>query len=72
MTVVWIVPSDDEPFGVRVPAGPLFEAALDQLVSRASDLMLMSPDVSDGLCIEMNAVPAGIEYELAGWGLFTP
>lgn len=69
-TVVWLALVNGEPVGAEVPAGSLLAASLDYLVTRAGDLMLTSRDVSDGLCIELNNVVDGNEYEIVGWGLF--
>lgn len=70
--VIWLTLVNGEPVGAEVPAGLLLGAGLDYLVSPAGDLMLTSRDVSDGLCIELNHVVDGNEYELVGWGLFNP
>lgn len=71
-TVVWLTLVNGEPVGAEVPARSLLAAGLDYLVSRAGDLMLTSRDVSDGVCIELNHLVDGDEYEIVGWGLFRP
>jgi hypothetical protein len=71
-TVVWLALVNGEPVGMEVPAGALLHAGLDYLVSPAGDLMMTSPDASDGLCIELNHTATGDEYEIVGWGSFKP
>jgi hypothetical protein len=71
-TVVWLALVNGAPVGAEVPADTLLGASLDYLVSRASDLMLTSRDVSDGVCIELNHVSTGDEHEIVGWGAFRP
>jgi hypothetical protein len=71
-TLIWLALVNGEPVGVEVPAALLLGAGIDYLVSRASDLMLTSWDVSDGVCLEFNHLATGDEYEIVGWGLFRP
>lgn len=70
--LVWLGIAHSEPIGIEVPADALLEAALDYLVSPAGDLMITSRDVRDGICIELNSVAAGAEYEIVTWGSFGP
>ncbi len=72
MPVVWFTLVDAKPAGAEVPTEALLDAGLDYLVSRAGDLMLTSTDSSHGLCIELNHLATGDEYEIVGWCAFRP
>ena len=65
---VWI--SGQETVGIRISAAPLLRAATGELVSRAADLWLATPDGSGGVCVELNDEPAGRFWELRAWGAF--
>jgi len=68
---VWITtPAEEEPVGVHVPADSLLRVALDGFVSRASDLMLATPEGASGICVELNHLPDGDFYEVTAWGVF--
>jgi hypothetical protein len=70
LRVVWFATVDSEPVGVEVPAAPLLRAALAYFVTRAGDLMLVSPDAASGICVELNHLATGDEYEVVAWGVF--
>lgn len=72
LSVVWLALVDAEPVGVEVPATAILEAGLSYLVSPAGDLMLTTPDLVDGACIELNHLATGDEYEAVTWGRFRP
>lgn len=72
LRAVWLVLSESEPIGVEVPAAALLRAGTGHVVSPAADLMLTTRDISHGICIELNQVPSGEEYEIAAWGDFRP
>lgn len=72
LSVVWLALVDAEPVGVEVPANAVLEAGLSYLVSPAGDLMLTTPDLADGACIELNHLATGDEYEVVTWGRFHP
>ncbi len=67
---VWLTYSDPVAIGVRVPAQALLSDSLTYFVTRASDLMLSSPDASDGICVELNAMPGRTQFEIKAWGAF--
>jgi hypothetical protein len=71
LTVVWLTLVSSEPVGVEVPAEPLLDAALGYLVSRAGDLMLATPSLTDGLCVELNHQHPQDEYSIVAWGRFS-
>lgn len=70
LSVVWLALVDSEPVGVELPAGVLLRAALTYFVSGAGDLMLTTRDTLDGVCVELNHLPTGDEYEVVAWGAF--
>jgi hypothetical protein len=70
--LIWFTLADDEPIAIEVPAGPVLNAALPYLVSRANDLLLASHNLEDGVSVELNYVPPGNEYEMVTWGRFSP
>lgn len=72
MNVVWFAYMDSEPVGIEAPSETLLGAGLSYLVSPAADLMLTTKDVANGICIEQNHLAEGDEYEVVGWGLFSP
>jgi hypothetical protein len=55
---------------VEIPVAPLLRAAPTLFVSRASDLQLTSSDAGDGICVELNSLPDGEEFELVAWGRY--
>lgn len=67
---VWLALMAGDPVGIEVPAAAVIESALDYLVSPAGDLMLATPRGTDGLCIELNHLAMGDEYEMVTWGRF--
>jgi hypothetical protein len=72
LSVVWLALIDSEPVGVKLSADVLLRAALTLFVSRAGDLMLTTRDGRDGVCVELNHLATGDEYELVAWGAFAP
>lgn len=69
---VWIALANNEPAGLVAPVGPLLRSATSYLVTRAGDLMLVSDDAVDGLCVERNYSDGGDYFEVAAWGAFEP
>ncbi len=69
--MVWFALADTEPVGVEVPAAPILAAGFSYLVSPAGDLMLATQDLADGVCIELNHLATGDEYEVVTWGRFS-
>jgi hypothetical protein len=70
LVVVWLAMVDSEPVGVEAPAAPLLRGALAYFVTRAGDLMLATRDAANGICVELNHVATGDEYEVVAWGVF--
>lgn len=68
--VVWLSLVDSEPVAVGVFAGELLRAALTYFVTSAGDLMLTTRDANDGICVELNHLHTGDEYEVVAWGDF--
>jgi hypothetical protein len=66
--LIWLVLMDAEPVGLEVPASSMLDAALDHFVSGSGDLMLASPGAVDGVCVELNHLATGVEYEIVTWG----
>lgn len=55
---------------VTVPVAPVLTEALRLFVTNESDLMLSTDNARDGLCVELNQMPGGDEYEWSTWGVF--
>lgn len=70
MRAVWLALVGLEPVGFEVPAAELLRSAPDYLVSSAGDLMLATESANDGICIELNHLASGDEYEIVTWGAF--
>jgi hypothetical protein len=72
MRVVWFTQLQvGDAIAFEVPASPLLNAALSQLVVDTNDLMLATPDLASGLCLQWNYIGRDHEYELATWGRFS-
>lgn len=68
--VTWLARQESEVVAVEVQAGTILPLALDAFVSSSADLMLTTDGASDGLCLALNHVPLGDEFELTMWGSF--
>ena len=68
--VVWLHKYAAATGAILVPFSPVVRQALKLFVTREADLMLTTGDVTDGLCIELNQMPHGDEYEWSAWGAF--
>lgn len=68
--VVWLALVDSEPVGVDVPANKMLHSATAFFVTRAGDLMLSTRDAMSGICVELDHLEHGDEYELVEWGIF--
>lgn len=68
---IWLHRDDAVTGAVAVPVAPMLNEALELFVTNESDLMLSMRDATDGLCVELNHMPEGNEYEWAAWGRFT-
>lgn len=67
---IWLALATNEPAAMKVPAAPLLRSASTYLVTRAGDLMLVSADTNDGICVELNYSATGDEYEISAWGVY--
>lgn len=70
LSAVWLAFVDSEPVGVETSARSLIRVALTYFVTGAGDLMLTTWDAADGLCLELNHLATGDEYEMVVWGAF--
>jgi hypothetical protein len=70
MDAVWLHKYAAATGAVVVPLEPVLRQALRLFVTRESDLMLCTKGATDGLCVELNQLAQGDEYELSAWGLF--
>lgn len=70
MHAVWLHKYAATTGAVIVPLAPVLRQALRLFVTRESDLMLCTTGATDGLCVELNQLAQGDEYELSAWGLF--
>lgn len=70
MSAVWLALMDSVPVGVVAPADAVLRGALAYFVGRGGDLMLMTPSVESGICVEFNHLPSGDEYQRVAWGAF--
>ena len=69
--VLWLPLVSSEPVGIEVRADQMLRSAGAYFVTRANDLMLSTPEAADGLCLELNHLAEGNQYELTIWGTFT-
>ncbi|MFN8149678.1 MAG: hypothetical protein U0R24_00940 [Solirubrobacterales bacterium] len=68
---IWFASAGGVAVAVEIPAQQLLANALHGFVSPAADLMLSDPDISTGICVELNRIQHGaLQYEVVAWGEF--
>lgn len=72
--VIWFHEADPFIPALEVPARPVLNSAIPNLVSSAYDLLLCTSDLEDGLAIELNysSTLGAHRYEVVSWGMFAP